>query len=361
MSETKHPGVVSTLSTWLTALCILSLAVFAHPLTAVGANWSPDRYLDGYEETTVVQPDDYSGKVVCTVVRRLDGCHNSLGVLYIHGYNDYFFQKEEGDTFVDSCYNFFAVDLRKYGRSLQEGQTPYECRNIDEYYPDIDAAVRLMREQGVDTVVLMGHSTGGLVAASYMNADPPSEIRALILNSPFLDWNMSGFLRKVAIPVVSWIGSWWPRLAISQGDGTAYAESLLKQYHGEWEFDTNLKTVHPRKVTAGWIRAITQAQKALRKHSDIRVPILLLHSDKSVYGDKWDEEHQHGDAVLNVEHISKIGLTLGPDVTEDVIPGGLHDLALSSPEVRRIFYDDIFEWLDKVLRTKRSPCDSEAR
>ena len=327
---------------------IFCLIFFTISGLAFAVKWVPDRYLKDYEETTVRQPADYSGDVCCTIVRRLPTNHSRLGILYVHGYNDYFFQAEEGDKFVDAGYNFYAVDLRKYGRSLLSDNKPYECRNINEYFPDIDSALTVMKNNGVEKVILMGHSTGGLVVASYMNSKPDSVVKALILNSPFLDWNMTGFIRKVGIPVVSWIGGWWPKLSISQGDGTAYSESLLKQYHGEWEYDTNLKTIHPRKVTAGWIRAITKAQQALQKHSDIACPILLLHSDKSVYGDKWDESHQHGDAVLNVEHIAKYGLNLGPNVTEEVIPGGLHDLALSSPAARNQFYTDIFNWLRSI-------------
>lgn len=330
----------------IVALCLFAAFTVFH---LAAREWQPDRYLSGYEETTVVQPDDYSGKVVCTVIRKNSEKPTHTGVLYVHGYNDYFFQAEEGDTFTANGYDFYAVDLRKYGRSLKEGQRPYECRKISEYYADIDSALAIMHNAGIERVVLMGHSTGGLVVATYMNHHPSQLIKALILNSPFLDWNMTGFLRKVGIPVITWVGGWWPKLAISQGDGTAYAESLLKDYHGEWTYDTNLKTIHPRKVTAGWIRAITRAQKALQKHSDITVPVLLLHSDKSVYGETWNDDIQHGDGVLNVEHISRIGMQLGPNVTEETINGGLHDLALSAPPVRHQFYSDIFAWLDKEL------------
>lgn len=333
------------LYTLLMAMCITLCG------TAITTNteWIPDRFLAGYEETTVRQPSDYSGDVVCTVVRKLASDSTEVAVLYVHGYNDYFFQAQEGDRFVEHGYDFYAVDLRKYGRSLLNGQTPYEARKISEYYADINAALDIIRASGVKEVVLMGHSTGGLVVASYMNNRPQTIVKAVILNSPFLDWNMSWFMRKILIPIVTWVGGWWPKLSISQGDGTAYAESLLKRFHGEWDYDTNLKTIHPRKVTAGWIRAISKAQQALRKKSDIRVPVLLMRSDNSVNDEKWSARHQHGDAVLNVEHISAIGRKLGPQVTEDVVEGGLHDLALSAPAVRNRFYADIFAWLDQVL------------
>lgn len=332
-------------SDFLLRAIVLFFVAMTFGFLAFGREWKPDRYLPGFQETTVDQGSDYSGPVDCTVVRKLVPEGSRVGVLYVHGFNDYFFQQEMGDTFVDSCYNFYAVDLRKYGRSLKENQKPYSCRNISEYYADLDSALSIMHSDGIERVVLMGHSTGGLVVASYMNHHPDSLVRGVILNSPFLEWNMGGFLRKVGIPLVTCIGRWWPNLAISQGDGTGYAESLLKEYHGEWQFDTNLKTVHPRKVTAGWIRAITEAQRALHNHSFIACPVLLMHSDNSVQSSNWDEAHQHGDAVLNVADIAKYGRVLGPDVTEDVIKGGLHDLILSEPTVRAQVYHDIFSWL----------------
>lgn len=334
---------------------VLLVAIVAAWLPTVCRTWQPDRYLAGYEETQIDQPDDYSGHVIATVVRRMAPCGGDIGVLYVHGFNDYFFQAEMGNRFVDSCYNFYAVDLRKYGRSLLPDQKPYQARNIDEYYADIDSTLAIMRNDGIRRVVLMGHSTGGLVVASYMNNAPDTAaVKALILNSPFLEWNMGGFMRKIAIPTVTWIGRWAPNLSISQGDGTAYAESLLKQYHGEWDYDTNLKTVHPRKVTAGWIRAITLAQRRLHKHSDIKCPILLMHSDNSVSDGKWSPEHQHGDGVLNVDDISRWGMSLGPCVTEDAITGGMHDLVLSAPDVREKVYHDIFALLRHLGLTPRN-------
>jgi alpha-beta hydrolase superfamily lysophospholipase len=98
---------------------------------------------------------------------------------------------------------------------------------------------------------------------------------------------------------------------------------------------------------------ISQAQKKLRKNSNIAVPILLMHSAISVTGSKWTELHQKGDAVLNVDDISTIGNTLGNDVTEVSVYGGLHDLVLSSPKVREKVYNSIFEWLQRYLQPER--------
>lgn len=336
----------------LCAVIFAALTVCAGVYARAVSRWQPDILGEGYACTTVHQPQDYGGEVVCTVVRHESHnlCQDAdatcpYGILYVHGYNDYFFQKEMGDRFADAGYAFYAVDLRRYGRSILPGRRPYEIRDISEYYADIDSALTLMRDAGIRDIVLMGHSTGGLVAASYLNARHGTGICALLLNSPFLEWNMGGFMRHIAIPMVSCLGRHFPNIAISQGDGTAYAESLLRQYHGRWEFNTEWKTVHPRKVTAGWIRAISEAQSSLHRHSWITAPILLMSSGHSVYGDKWTPAHQHGDAVLNVEDIRRYGAALGPDVTSYKFEGGLHDLVLSDQTVADAVYRTIFDWL----------------
>ena len=56
---------------------------------------------------------------------------------------------------------FVATDL-----SLRPGDprsTSATCVNI---FPDIDSAVIDMKRHGIDSIVLMGHSTGGLTASS---------------------------------------------------------------------------------------------------------------------------------------------------------------------------------------------------
>lgn len=328
-------------------LILLLLLVVAPILLS----WVSDPLLrDSYRSETVSQPDDYAGKVVSTVVRRLPaGTAPRRAVLYVHGYNDYFFQGDMGKIFNDSGYGFYAVDLRKYGRSLLPGQRRYEARSLTEYFPDIDSAVARMKADGVEEIALMGHSTGGLISALYMEEGNPSPlIKALILNSPFLDWNFTGFMRHVAIPVVAALGKWFPNISIPQGDNTAYGESLLKRYHGEWEYDTTLKLLHPAPITAGWVRAIDRAQKQLMKNGRrIRVPILLMHSDNSLTPEAWSPAVNSADVVLNADSIRARGRRLGYDITDATVRDGVHDLVLSAPAVRRDVYCCIFRFLSR--------------
>ncbi len=326
----------------------LILAVLMSLAISGFAQWRDDVLGDGYVCRTITMPDDYSGKVVTTVVNKQANPKSDVAVLYVHGYNDYFFQKELGDSVVAHGYAFYAVDLRKYGRSYLEGQHRFEVKNMKEYFADIDSTLAIIKSEGYGNVVLIGHSTGGLTTSYYMtvhNSDRP-QVKALVLNSPFLDMNLSKFQEKILVPFVSILP--FKKMKINQGNSRAYAESLLKKYHGEWDYNTDWKLEISPAVTVGWLSAIHRAHRFLHRKADVRVPVLLMHSDKSVYGSEWTPEHNAGDGVLDVSDISKYGKRLGEEVTEVVVTDGLHDLILSRPDVRQDVYKTIFAWLSQL-------------
>lgn len=320
-------------------------------------DWQNDVLGDSYRMRYVNQHDDYDGAVKSTIIRKEALCDSSSrAVLYVHGFNDYFFQKEMGDRFSDSCYNFYAVDLRKYGRSIIDGQKKFEARNLNEYFADIDSALHQIVADGNKEITLIGHSTGGLITSYYLDCGQGRDypINGLILNSPFLDWNLSKFQESILVPLVSKLKPILKKIKISQGGGTDYSQSLLKKHHGEWDYNTNWKLEKSPDVSIGWISAIQNAQHKLQsKDVNIDKPVLLLHSDKSVGGNSRTEEYNNGDAVLDVNDISKYGKHLSKaGVTEITEKGGLHDLVLSRPEVRNKVYDDIFHWLDTLNNKK---------
>ena len=325
------------------SLIVLILSSFH--LSLLYSQWEPDILGDGFQMRYIDQGKDYSGFVRSTIVRlRAENKSSKRGVLYIHGFNDYFFQKEMAEKFAHHDYNFYAVDLRKYGRSLMSGQKAYQVRNLKEYFPDIDSTLMIMKEEGIDSVVMMGHSTGGLIASYYMALNQPKDIDALILNSPFLDWNLGKL--EIAVPFVSGFGYFFPCVNIPQG-GSVYGESLDSHYHGEWNYNNEWKK-HDSEVDAGWVRAIDKAQTYLKKHPfEIHVPILLMYSSSSYTKGEWSEEAQRSDAVLDVKDIKRYGLRLGDNVTPVKVTGGLHDLFLSSKNVRLPLYKYVFYWLSE--------------
>ena len=62
-------------------------------------------------------------------------------MLYVHGWSDYFFNPELASYWSNAGARFFALDLRKYGRSLRPGQTPGYITNLADYDADIEAAL----------------------------------------------------------------------------------------------------------------------------------------------------------------------------------------------------------------------------
>ncbi|HEX8630189.1 MAG TPA: alpha/beta hydrolase, partial [Catenuloplanes sp.] len=100
-----------------------------------------------YERQTIELGSDDEGPVVATLVRRRAEEPTRRAVLYVHGFIDYFFQTHLADFFVERGWDFYALDLRKYGRSLLAHQTPNFCRDLGDYFPELDEAARIIRAE----------------------------------------------------------------------------------------------------------------------------------------------------------------------------------------------------------------------
>ena len=322
---------------------------------AANAQYQPDKYCKGYLSKTIEQKDDYEGRVVCTVVKKPNMAGVKRAIVYVYGYNDYFFQSALGDSANAHGYNFYAVDLRKYGRSLLPHQDAFFCKKMSEYFADIDTTIAIARAEGNEQIVLMGHSTGGMTTPYYLkDRKEKAHVDALVLNSPFLDWNMSGFMENILVPCVSFAGIFAKRLKVmgEEDEVRSYAQSLLTQYHGEWDYDTNVKMPKGHPKRAGWIRAINRGQKHARRGKDITCPILVMSSDTTITeGDgHWEEPYHRADVVLDVKDIKKYSKRLGKKVTYVVIPGGKHDLLLSQKDARDKAYQTTFKFLEMQLK-----------
>jgi len=306
--------------------------------------WQADSLGAGFEMKYIYQPDDYSGPVRCTVIRKRAKHQTGKAILYVHGFSDYFFQKEMAEVFTRVGYDFYAVDLRKYGRSLMPGQKMFQARDLREYFADINSVISIMKDDKTEAVILMGHSTGGLTTSLYMTDEPSPLVKALMLNSPFLAWNMPPVLRNLAIPAISGLGRFMPNIRVHQRPDRGYAETLSAKYGGEWTYNTAWKPDILPDPDMGWVRAIHTAQQALRRKT-IKVPVLLMHSAESVKKGDDKEKYHRADAILDVYSISKYGKRLGDNVTEVSLEGSLHDISLSKKQIRECMYRTMLDWL----------------
>lgn len=276
-------------------------------------------------------------------------------ILYLHGYNDYFFQKELAEKADSAGFAFFAIDLHYFGRSYREGDPRTDMRSLTEYFGELDSAItlskRIVQQSGVDLpYILIGHSMGGLNLSLYAAHRPDSHFDAIVLNSPFLEMNFNWAVRNLALPVISGLGRLFPDVALPGTGDPNYANSLYKSQKGEWDFDTTLKTFARPKQYLGWVRGVHLGHNEIKEGLHIKAPILVMHSDCSIDSKEWVEEFTHCDGVLNHEQIMEQAPNLGENVTTVTIPDGLHDLYLSPKPVRDKAYDETFRFIDKNLR-----------
>jgi alpha-beta hydrolase superfamily lysophospholipase len=298
-----------------------------------------------YESIRLTFEDDAEGEVVATLVRRR--APGRKAVLYVHGFVDYFFQSHLADFYVERGYSFYALDLRKYGRSLLPHQTPNFARSMADYFPEIDEAVRLIREEN-DVLLLNGHSTGGLVAALWADrVKGKGLVDGLFLNSPFLQLNVPAPVRALVGPVVRAAAKVRPTMVFPTGLSESYVRSIHRDHDGEWDFDLAWKPARGFPVRLGWLSAVMRAHRQAHTGLAVDVPVLVMASARTARGKNGDVTS--ADVVLDVDDIARWSTRLGPHVTCVRVDGGLHDLALSAEPVRKKFFTELDRWMTAYM------------
>ncbi len=324
------------------------------------ADWQPDVLGDGYEQQVLELGDDPDGQgqIVGTLVRREAPAKAERAVLYVHGFTDYFFQTELADFFADRGFAFFALDLRKCGRSRRPDQTPHYVSDLAMYDAELTRALAAIRhETGDAPVLLVGHSTGGLVLPLWLdrlNAAPGGSagagISGLVLNSPFFDLQGKPWMRTYGTQLIRLAAKIRPFEALKLPPGNGYGSSLHVSAQGEWDYDVEWKPMSGFPVTFGWLNAVRRGHARLHQGLDIGVPSLVLRSARSRSAPTWTPEVDELDAVLDSRQIARWAGCLGDAVTSVPIDGARHDVFLSKSEPRAEAYRLVDAWLsDHVL------------
>ncbi|MGW8483248.1 alpha/beta hydrolase [Microbacterium sp. NPDC055903] len=321
-------------------------------------DWAPDVLGDEFEQLTLPLEPDAEGEVVATLVRALPkplpwwrfgqvstgGLHD-VDVLYVHGWSDYFFQKRLARFWTARGARFFALDLRKYGRSLREGQTPGYITDLADYDEDIAAALSAMSRDPGRRLVLFGHSTGGLVLSLWAERNPGAA-DAVILNAPWLEFQL-GAVRSAIAPVVELGARWWPKDAVPQVDLGFYARAQAEVADADdpVEVNTAWRPMQAMPVHAGWLHAILRGHAAVAAGLSIQAPVCVLLSARSAVPTRWSSELTRADSVLVVDEVASRSLKLGSSVTVERIDGALHDVFLSERSARADAYRRLGAWV----------------
>lgn len=311
-------------------------------------SWRPD-ILDGYEsmelpltEARPVTGEPAEAELVATLVRRAGGQQASHAVLYLHGWNDYFFQTHIADALVYAGFAFYALDLRRYGRSLRPGQLRGFVTDLAHYDQELTAAADVIAA-GHSKLSLLGHSTGGLIAALW-TADHPERVQGLMLNSPWLDLQGSAMVRALGAPVIDALGGNRPTTVLPLPDSGHYGRTVQAAQEGEWDFDLELKSSPSPSIRVGWLRAVLQGHQRVAAGLALPMPVLVMTSAKSDFSRKWHPGLHDADTVLDVEQIARRAMKLGRHVTVLRFADALHDLFLSRQPIRELAMSEMLRW-----------------
>ena len=310
---------------------------------------------------TMPLPADDEGPVVATLISLPSTRPTSRAVLHVHGFADYFFHTEYAHWWADRGYDFYAIDLRKYGRSLREHQTPNYVGDLREYFADLDLAWwRITQRDGHTEVITSAHSTGGLTLPLWADARRPQALTGMVLNSPWFDMQGSAWLRSPATRLaLERLGSSRPKREIPRKVSGIYGRSLHRDHEGEWDFDLAWKPIESMPVYAGWLRAVRRGHGELHAGLDVPCPTLVISSARTSFTDEMSEDARSSDIVLDVEQIRRWASSVGRHVTSLAIDGALHDVVLSRPEVRAQVYDALATWLGAWVEPASDPSDDD--
>ncbi|MEJ3405440.1 alpha/beta hydrolase [Rathayibacter sp. YIM 133350] len=320
-------------------------------------DWKPDILGRGFQQCTLQLEPDHEGEVVATLVRHHEpladpfrrGAAAGLDVLYVHGWSDYFFQRHLAEFWTGQGAHFYALDLRKYGRSLRPHQTPGFTRDLRTYDEDIEAALDRIEHGKTDLLserplVLMGHSTGGLVLSLWA-AHHPVRTAAVVLNSPWLEFQAHAIAREAIAPIERVRAQFDPLGAHPKVDLGFYTRSVSRALGGEWDYDSTWRPERGFATHPAWLSAIFAGQAEVAAGLAITAPVLTLLSSRSTLSPRWSPAMMTSDVVLDVDDIARAALRLGSTVTVARIDGALHDVTLSAPGPREAAFQAVTRWL----------------
>lgn len=298
--------------------------------------------------------------VATTLIEYASQSPSQRALLYLHGYTDYFFQSELAEHFAQQGLHFFAIDMQGYGRSIRPNSRPNWCESLDQYFDDIEIALTEIHQRGIEEVMILAHSTGGLIASGFLAdrqkpkhvSESLPRIKGLILNSPFLALPFPPkLLKRLSWPIRITV-SLLPFHSLRAKKISMYAKTLHQVFGGEWSYRLDWKPAHGFPLSFHWLKQIIHKQHDLQR-TQIALPTLMCHSSITTKEALGIEDIRKGDGVLNVDSMMIAAQKTFSNLTCASIEGGYHDLFLSPQPVRNHYLAAIDQWLlDQSFRAE---------
>jgi lysophospholipase len=186
----------------------------------------------------------------------------------------------------------YAMDHRGMGFSERPlpDRLKMHVERFDEYVEDLATFVdTVVKGTGHESLYLLGHSTGALVAALYMERRPET-IHAGVLCSPFFDLNVGPVPGCVTRSLARLLDR--PTRRNEYGPGqrdikrSDFPRNKISHSHARWslweeDIIPNNEAIQFGGVTNHWLReSLMAGHRAVQGAGRIRVPLLLLQAEQ---------------------------------------------------------------------------------
>ncbi len=257
--------------------------------------------------------------------RRWEVPNPKAAFVVVHGIGEHSGRyRHVGDHLAGAGFDVLAFDNRGFGQSA--GRRAH-VDAFDDYLDDVEDTLAAQRELGVP-VVLMGHSLGGLIAATYLTSDRPQPDLA-VLSAPALVADVPRWQRVLA-PLLARIR---PTLFIKS---TIDAELLSRDDDVQRAYVEDPLVI--AGATAGLGNAIFTTMESTAAALDrVTIPVYVL----------------HGDEDRLVPLVASDGLASLPSAERRIWRGLRHE-CLNEPEQGEVLAA-LVEWVDDRLSTMAHP------
>lgn len=242
-------------------------------------------------------------------------------LLLVHGIGEHSGRYEHvGRAFATAGIDTLSFDARGFGQT--EGRRGH-VETFDHYIADVAALLAERRTLGVPTV-LMGHSLGGLVVATYLVGDHPQPDLA-VLSAPALQAKIPGWQRTLA-PVLGRVA---PTIHIkSDFDGTVLSRDVdVQEAYDNDPLRVGGSTARLGNEVIGTMKSTAQLLDR------IELPLYVFHGSD--------------DTLVPPSASEAIGEL--PNATRKMWAGLRHE-SLNEPEQDQVIAD-VVAWIDAQLST----------
>ena len=267
---------------------------------------------------------------------------NDKAIIWIPGFNDYFYNFYIGNKFVENGYDIYAISLNNYMTNQNENK--FNCNSSSEIINSIDKLIEeIINIKLYNNYYLYGHSMGGLIAVNYLEYGKYKNLfKKLILNSPFFDFNLDTITKFILNYIIYYLAYLFPRCELRKK--TYVPNYLSLNISKRFYINLNYKTDYLCQIYFSWIKSISTLQyNIFRSRINLKIPIFVLYCDKTTI---FENDNMVGDDTLNVEDIDYYSDNIGDNVKKIKVKNSIHDIFSSSIQVINYAFNKTLEWLN---------------